>query len=1018
MRLLNIYIKSLLLFCYNKISFGKDIICASDIKNCHSGIWVKRDSLNNCKFPDCPNDKTILKKKCQKYHLLKQKWNDKFYFDDNCNKSSSGFHSTSTTQIFLKDQFIVSFKQTDHIESKNFNNINNIILQIKNNVSLAKVNNIYTHILNGFSAQLDPIILEDLLENPNILSIEQDKLVTKDVFQTPVIWNLDRIDQTSDVLNNIYDTGKLNGKGISIFILDTGINSNHIQFRNRIGISKDFTNTGVGWKDCNGHGTHCAGTAGSQSWGVAKEATLHSVKILDCDGSGSTSGIIAGIDWVVSVAKKNKAVASLSLGGSYSRAFNQAVNNAVNNGLVVVVAAGNENRDACTRSPSSAKKAITVAATTINDRRADFSNWGECVDIFAPGKDIKSADYRSTTGNLIFSGTSMACPHVAGAAALEIELLGDKATPERVLENLLSRATKNDIIDPKSVNILLRTPFSNSNKKPIPTFTPNPSPTPFDNNICFTNSGDPCQFPFIFNRQKYTGCTRDSDPSNRLWCSTKTDFNGNHIKGNWGYCRLASSGNKNVCPIDDGCLTIRGPKIGVKCVFPFLYNNKLYNGCTSENDSLEQLWCSTKVDENDNHVRGHWGYCNQNCKSHIPISTRIPTSFPTRLPFLPTPTPIPRPTPTAIPRPTPRPTPRPIPRPTPRPTPKPTPRNDDDNSINPCTIGQLINNYRNSNRLPILKYRTELFKAAQQHAIDMAQKNYFDHTSPSGVTLENRVDRYNYQWFYISENIAAGYTQADELVNAWINSPGHQRNMRCSNCNDIGIGSIYLASSRYKYYYVTVFGGTTSVDNKQECKPNIPVPIPIPLPRPTVNPTPPIIEQCLTISGKDINKPCIFPFKIFGREYNGCLDNEDSTSWCSTKLDTNGNHLIGKGFWGICSKNCPVINPRCKWYDWRCSQLQTNQIKNRLQQEHLQIESLKHIQTLPTITITADTENDFSNKPQAESYLKQNTFIIIIIIVTILCLIMVCYLVVSSIYKKRSKRRLNGKTPSSSEADF
>ena len=219
-------------------------------------------------------------------------------------------------------------------------------------------------------------------------------------------------------------------------MIDTGILASHIEFEARVKPGMSVISDRRGTTDCNGHGTHVAGTIGSKTYGVAKKVNLIPVRVLDCRGSGSTSGVISGIDWVAKNASK-PAVANLSLGGSYSISINNAVANLVRvAGVVVVVAAGNSNADACNSSPASELTALTVGASQSSDSRASYSNYGTCLDLFAPGTDIKSTWIGSNIATNTISGTSMASPHVAGVAALYLSA-NPGATPEKVDDHRL-----------------------------------------------------------------------------------------------------------------------------------------------------------------------------------------------------------------------------------------------------------------------------------------------------------------------------------------------------------------------------------------------------------------------------------------------------------------------------------------------------------------------------------------------------------------------------------------------------
>jgi subtilisin family serine protease len=244
--------------------------------------------------------------------------------------------------------------------------------------------------------------------------VEEDGVMTASATQTNPPWGLDRIDERDRPLSGTY-TYNWTGSGVRAYIIDTGIRTAHTQFGGRA--SNVFDAFGGNGQDCHGHGTHVAGTVGGSTYGVAKSALLRGVRVLDCTGSGSTSGVIAGVDWV----RQNHiapAVANMSLGGGASSSLDTAVNNLSNAGVAIAVAAGNENQNACNVSPARAANAITTGSTTSSDARSSFSNFGTCVDIFAPGSGILSAWFSSNTATATLSGTSMASPHVAGVAAL------------------------------------------------------------------------------------------------------------------------------------------------------------------------------------------------------------------------------------------------------------------------------------------------------------------------------------------------------------------------------------------------------------------------------------------------------------------------------------------------------------------------------------------------------------------------------------------------------------------------
>jgi len=322
----------------------------------------------------------------------------------------------------------------------------------------------FNKVFNGFAGQLTAEEVRKLRASPSIESIEMDGIVSIDQVQYNAPWGLDRIDQAALPYNFSYSY-KADGTGVTVYVLDTGINAKHIQFGGRVS-SHNFSSIPNSNEadDDHGHGTHVAGIIASSDYGVAKKATLVSVKVLDRFGSGSTSIVLSGIEWVIANAKK-PAIINMSMSSPPSAALDQAVENAVSAGITVVVAAGNQNDKACFRSPARTPSAITVSASNSKDQRAGFSNFGECVDIFAPGEEISSTSIGWENTKLSsLSGTSMAAPFVAGTAAVILQSKPN-ASPDFVTREILNSATPGIIkhLD-KSNNLISTYPLLNSFK--------------------------------------------------------------------------------------------------------------------------------------------------------------------------------------------------------------------------------------------------------------------------------------------------------------------------------------------------------------------------------------------------------------------------------------------------------------------------------------------------------------------------------------------------------------------------
>jgi subtilisin family serine protease len=307
-------------------------------------------------------------------------------------------------------------------------------------VSGVTPSHVYTNALNGFAAVLNEGQLNALRNMPHVDYVEADQTFTVDAVQSNATWGIDRTDQRSLPRDGLYHYNRT-GLNVYAYIIDTGIRASHNQFGGRA--SNVYDAFGGNGNDCNGHGTHVAGTVGGSTHGMAKGVRLRGLRVLDCNGSGSTSGIIASIDWL-RVNHVKPAVANMSLGGGWSSAMNTAVNNLHNAGVLVVVAAGNSNANACNYSPASASNAYTIASSTSSDAKSSFSNYGSCVNLYAPGSSITSTWYTSNTATNTISGTSMASPHVAGLAALIFET-NRTASPAAVAKWITDNATTNRI---------------------------------------------------------------------------------------------------------------------------------------------------------------------------------------------------------------------------------------------------------------------------------------------------------------------------------------------------------------------------------------------------------------------------------------------------------------------------------------------------------------------------------------------------------------------------------------------
>ncbi|KAK9759706.1 hypothetical protein K7432_017017, partial [Basidiobolus ranarum] len=299
---------------------------------------------------------------------------------------------------------------------------------------------------NAYAGTLSQALVSELKTNSDVEYVEAEQVFTVSGAQnSPPSWGLPRVSQRALNTNAPYNYPDSAGEGVDVYIIDTGINVKHSDFGGRATLPVSFI-SGEATEDLNGHGTHVSGTVGGTSYGVAKKAKLIGVKVLSGSGSGTTSGVISGVNWVAQQAKTSgrKSVANMSLGGGNSESLKQAVDAAVKAGVTFIVAAGNESQDACNVSPANAGQAFAVGATPITDGAASFSNYGRCVKLSAPGQDITSAWIGGTSASKKISGTSMASPHVAGVAALYLSQ-GGLSTPAQVYAALVSKATKNVI---------------------------------------------------------------------------------------------------------------------------------------------------------------------------------------------------------------------------------------------------------------------------------------------------------------------------------------------------------------------------------------------------------------------------------------------------------------------------------------------------------------------------------------------------------------------------------------------
>jgi aqualysin 1 len=367
----------------------------------------------------------------------------------------------------IPGQYIVVLKKTPENAVLVQRLKNGVSPQMAVGVAGLQLKNVYTSALYGFAGRMQTNTLETLRNDERVAYIEVDSVVQTNATQSNATWGLDRIDQRALPLTTTYNYNTT-ASNVHAYVVDTGIRLTHNEFTGRIGNGYDAISSGGNANDCNGHGTHVAGTVGGTTYGVAKGVTLHAVRVLDCNGSGSNSGVIAGVDWVRDNHVK-PAVANMSLGGGASTALDNAVSSAISAGVTFVVAAGNSNANACNYSPARTASAITVGSTTSSDVRSSFSNFGTCLDVFAPGSSITSAWYTGDSNINTISGTSMASPHVAGIAALYLANNAN-ATPNQVRDALVNTSTAGSVSSAGtgSPNLLVYSELTGSNPPPPP----------------------------------------------------------------------------------------------------------------------------------------------------------------------------------------------------------------------------------------------------------------------------------------------------------------------------------------------------------------------------------------------------------------------------------------------------------------------------------------------------------------------------------------------------------------------
>jgi subtilisin family serine protease len=356
--------------------------------------------------------------------------------------ASEGAILNSGTQAAIDGSYIVALKDSATMRERGITTSARAISDRHH----GRLGHVFQRALRGFSVTMSEQNAKRLAADPDVAYVEQNQVMRAlDTQVNPPSWGLDRVDQRNLPLSGSY-TFTTTASNVTAYIIDTGILTTHTTFGGRARSGIDTVDGDGNATDCNGHGTHVAGTVGGSAYGIAKGVNLVAVRVLNCAGSGTTAGVIDGVEWVTANAVK-PAVANMSLGGGASTALDNAVSASVASGVTYAVAAGNENTNACNSSPARVASAITVGATTTTDARASFSNFGTCLDIFAPGQGITSSWSSSTTATNTISGTSMATPHVTGAAAL-ILAASPTSTPAQVTSAMTGAATTGVVTSP------------------------------------------------------------------------------------------------------------------------------------------------------------------------------------------------------------------------------------------------------------------------------------------------------------------------------------------------------------------------------------------------------------------------------------------------------------------------------------------------------------------------------------------------------------------------------------------